>query len=59
MSRKHREHLATCAILWRPIEGPQVPDEASDKRAEALRKWRGQDEADEDEDQSPRKTPEL
>lgn len=43
---KHRERLATCAVLWRPVDGPLVSDEASSDRQAALRKWRGQDEDD-------------
>lgn len=46
--RKERERLALA--IWRPFDGPQVvPEEASAKRLDALRRWRGQDETDTDE----------
>jgi hypothetical protein len=44
---KPRAHLATC-IPWRPVDGPPIAhDEADSKRLAALRRWRGQDKADE------------
>jgi hypothetical protein len=51
MNRKQRERLATiAAVLWRPFDRPEVPEEASSSREEALRRWRGQHETDEDDD---------
>jgi hypothetical protein len=55
MTRKERKRLAiiaSCAILW-PFDRDQVPNEAPANRADALRKWRGEDEADEDKDEEP------
>jgi hypothetical protein len=49
MNRKQHERLAHLAfVIWRPFDRPEIPDEASSKREDALRHWRGQDEADED-----------
>jgi len=51
MNRKPQRERRALMILWH-FDGPQVPDEASDNRADALRKWRGQaDEKDEKREQ--------
>jgi len=48
MARRHHRERHALMILWH-FDGPQVPDEASSDREAALRRWRGQYEADEDE----------
>lgn len=51
MNRRHRERFALIALaMWSPYDRPEVPEEASAKRLDALRRWRGQDEADKDEE---------
>lgn len=50
MSRRHHRERHAMITLWRPVHGPQVPDE--NRRAEALRRWRGQDEDAEEADKA-------
>jgi hypothetical protein len=50
MNRRQHERLAHLAcVMWWPFDRPEVPDdEVPSERDAALRKWRGQDEGDED-----------
>jgi len=43
MNRRHHRERHALVTLWRPVDGPLFSDEARASRAEALRKWRGQD----------------
>lgn len=54
MNRRHRERFALIALaMWSPYDRPEAPEEASAKRLDALRRWRGQHEVD-GEDGPPR-----
>jgi len=48
MNRRPQRERRALVTLWRPVHGP---DEARASRAEALRKWRGQDDEKADKDQ--------